>query len=69
MVNKTTKYTLSYISILLGFILTIFISFFVNIYKLSECDFEAPYKCEVLHGVGLVPLFSPIFVWFDIDTK
>lgn len=28
----------------------------MNIYKLTQCDFEAPYKAEVLHTVGLIPV-------------
>jgi len=27
----------------------------MNLYKLASCDFNAPYKAEVIHGVGLVP--------------
>lgn len=26
-----------------------------NIIKLSNCDFEAPYKCEVIHAIGIIP--------------
>ena len=25
-----------------------------NIYHLTTCDFKAPYKCEIIHGVGVV---------------
>ena len=40
-----------------------------NLYKLGQCDFEAPYRCEFIHGVGLVgPLAIPT-VWFDDDSK
>ena len=36
-----------------------------NIIKLSECDFEAPYKAEVVHGVGLFPLVGMVTGWLD----
>ncbi len=37
----------------------------LNIYKLTHCDFEAPYKAEVLHGVGLFPLVGMVTGWCD----
>ena len=37
----------------------------INFYKLTQCDFQAPYKGEVIHAVGLVPAFAPITVWFN----
>lgn len=37
----------------------------VNFYKLTECDFAAPYKGEVIHAIGLIPAFSIVTVWFD----
>jgi len=40
----------------------------LNAYKLTQCDFESPYKCEVVHGVGLVPPLWVVAVWFDTDT-
>ena len=36
-----------------------------NIIKLSECDFEAPYKCEVMYSIGLIPTFGAIIGWLD----
>jgi hypothetical protein len=40
----------------------------VNAYKFAGCDFESPYKCEVVHGIGLfAPPASWITVWFDSD--
>jgi hypothetical protein len=38
-----------------------------NIIKLSECDFEAPYKAEVIYAVGLFPLVGAITGWIDIE--
>lgn len=48
--------------------LIVSIPFFNNIYDLSRCDFEEPYRCEVIHTVGLVmPPLSYITMWFDSD--
>ena len=59
------------ILILMGFIA--FFSWGVNLVKLTECDFEAPYKCEVIRGIGVAPL-APIgvitgFMNFEFDGK
>jgi hypothetical protein len=29
--------------------------YFANIYKLTQLDFEEPYKAEIIRGVGLFP--------------
>lgn len=41
------------------------ICWIVNIVKLVQCDFEAPYKDEIIHTIGLVvPPTSVVTVWF-----
>lgn len=37
-----------------------------NIIKLSNCDFESPYKAEVIHAVGLLPPVGMITGWLDV---
>lgn len=37
-----------------------------NIYKLTECDFEKPYKAEVIHTVGLIPIVGAVTGWIDV---
>ena len=37
-----------------------------NIIKLSDCDFEALYKCEVVYIVGLIPPVGMITGWLDM---
>jgi hypothetical protein len=42
----------------------------VNVYRLTQCDFEAPYRCEVAHTLGLLAVpAAMITVWFDTDSK
>ena len=36
----------------------------VNLVKLLKCDFEAPYKDEIIHAIGLIPGASMITCWF-----
>lgn len=40
-------------------------AWFVNGYKLIQCDFEAPYKGEIVHAIGLVPPLAVFTVWSD----
>jgi len=59
-----------------GFTLTEIIIFIVlalaftgwvkNIIKLSDCDFEAPYKAEVIHVLGILPPVGMITGWLDM---
>lgn len=37
-----------------------------NIIKLANCDFEAPYKAEVIHGVGIIPPVGAVTGWLDL---
>jgi len=37
-----------------------------NIIKLSECDFESPYKAEVIHGIGIIPPIGMITGWLNV---
>jgi hypothetical protein len=36
-----------------------------NIYKLTQCDFREPYKAEVLHTVGLLPIVGIFTGYMD----
>jgi hypothetical protein len=37
-----------------------------NIIKLTECDFEAPYKAEIIHGIGLIPPVGMVTGWLNV---
>lgn len=42
--------------------------YFMNIYKLIQCDFKAPYKAEAIRGVGVATGIIGCFVgWLDIE--
>ena len=44
-------------------------SWCANIYKLTQLDFETPYKAEAIRTFGLVPPVGAIVAWFDIEDK
>lgn len=39
-----------------------------NLIKLSECDFEAPYKAEVIHVIGILPPVGMVTGWLDLGV-
>ena len=51
--------------VVIAVVLTIIVSWVGNIYKLTQCDFVSPYKGEVVHAIGIIPLAAPFTVWCD----
>ena len=44
-------------------------SYVGNVIKVINCDFASDFRCEVIHGVGvIVPPASLITVWFEDDS-
>lgn len=37
-----------------------------NLIKFSDCDFEAPYKAEVIYGIGMIPIVGMVTGWVDV---
>jgi len=37
-----------------------------NIIKLSNCDFEEPYKAEVVYMIGIIPPVGMVTGWLDV---
>ena len=40
-----------------------------NVYKLTKCDFETPYKTEVIRVVGIIPPVGAVVGWMDIGEE
>lgn len=38
----------------------------VNLKRLINDDFKAPYKAEIVHAIGIIPLVNWVVVWMDI---
>lgn len=51
------------------FVLFSLTAWIVNFVKFTECDFQAPVRCEAIHGVGFIPGLSMLTVWFDSDKE
>tara|TARA_R110000868_G_scaffold132954_2_gene344277 strand:+ start:304 stop:495 length:192 start_codon:yes stop_codon:yes gene_type:complete len=47
------------------FLAAVGIGWVKNVVKLADCDFEAPYTAEVIHGVGLIPVIGMFTGWMD----
>lgn len=41
----------------------------INAGKFVACDFKPDYRCEAIHGVGLLPPLSIFTVWFGSDGE
>ena len=41
----------------------------INAYKLYNCDFDPDYKCEIIHGIGVIPMAAIFTMWFPSDAK
>ena len=55
--------------VVLAFVVFVIVAWPYNMYKLTECDFESDYKCEVMHGLGVIPALAPFTVWVGTDKE
>lgn len=39
----------------------------LNVYRLIKCDFEAPYKGEVIHAIGIFTPTCIVTAWSNWD--
>ncbi len=66
--SKTKKSQLGSVGVLaLVWIVWLVVSWGVNFSKFIDADFEAPYKKEVVHGLGIVPFIALVTCWIDIE--
>lgn len=47
-------------------VIALIILWSLNFYKLINCDFQSPYKCEIIHGIGIAPPISLLTGWLDV---
>ena len=40
-----------------------------NIVKLTDCDFESPYKTEVIRVIGILPPVGAVVGWMTIGEE
>ena len=49
----------------LAIVIAMIIAWFVNLVQFFMCDFESPFKEEIIHAFGIfMPPISVITVWF-----
>lgn len=53
--------------IVICFYLLLFLGYVLNIVKFVKCDFEAPYKAELIRGIGMVIPYGGIIGYFHIE--
>jgi hypothetical protein len=54
------------VAVYLFIVLLVAVGWVKNIVKLTQCDFETPYKAEVIHAVGVLPPVGAITGWLDL---
>jgi hypothetical protein len=54
------------LSALIPFLIYIYViaAWIANLVQLINCDFNAPYRQEAIHAIGLLPGVSMITCWF-----
>jgi len=45
------------------------IGWVMNLYKLSQCDFEQPYQAEIIRVVGIFPLVGAVTGYISISDE
>jgi hypothetical protein len=59
------KFTLKTLLVFFFIISVAIVGYGRNIYKLAHCDFASPYKCEVVHAVGIIPIVGAFTGYMD----
>ena len=52
--------------VIIGLYLLASIGWAMNLYKLTQCDYEPSYKAEILHIVGIFPIVGMFTGWIDV---
>lgn len=45
-----------------------FVGWVKDVVRFASCDFEAPYKAEIVYGAGLIPPIGAITGWLDVGV-
>lgn len=53
--------------VVLAVLIVCFTGWVKNLIKLSECDFEPPYKAEVIRTVGIIPIVGAFTGYMTIE--
>ena len=49
-------------------VLAVGVGWVKNVIKLANCDFEAPFKAEVIHALGVIPPVGMVTGWLDLGV-
>lgn len=53
--------------VVLGVVLAGLVGWCLNVYKLTQLDFNTPYRAEVIRAVGLFPLVGALTGYLNIE--
>lgn len=63
--NKQKGFTVVELVYVILFFFSV-ISWVVNGYKFTQCDFEAPYKAEIIYGLGVATPLCLVTAWVNV---
>jgi len=63
------KFSIGGIILIIAVMILSIIGWVKNISKLIDCDFEAPYKTEVIRTVSLIPIVGGVTGWMTIGEE
>ncbi len=71
MFKVLTWFKICWGTFILAIIFLLCIGYCVNVVKLARCDFKAPYKTEVLRGVGIFPVvpMGAVLGWMELKDQ
>lgn len=55
--------------IAIAFAVVLIYGYVANIVKFVSCDFEPNYKCEVIHGIGILTGLGAVTGYIDTKEK
>lgn len=62
----SAAYVILYFAMVIGILLSV-VGWFLNAYRLTNCDFQTPYKCEVVRVTGIfVPPVGAVTGYMDL---
>lgn len=52
--------------IVLAIYVALIVGWILGLVKFFQCDFTAPYKAEIIYGLGIVSGYNCIVGWFNL---
>ena len=68
MLNFREKFGVGFIIGLILLMMVGIVGWVMNLYKLIHCDFEQPYKAEIVRTIGLIPVVGAFTGYMNLGN-